>query len=74
MNIILITKDINSQEVVSEKAYKAVSQIAKDLNTSYCSCYHNYLLNIGETTKQPKKRSQVLFNKQYKIIDAYTKI
>jgi hypothetical protein len=70
MNLILITKDINTQEVLAEKQYKAINQIAKDLNTSYCSCYHNYLFNIGEITKPPKKRSQVLFNKQYKIVDA----
>lgn len=69
MNLILITKDINTDQIISEKAYKSINQISKDLNVSYCSCYHNYLLAIGEITKQPKKRSQVKFNKQYQIID-----
>lgn len=70
MNLILITKDINTDQVISEKTYKSINQISKDLNVSYCSCYHNYLLTIGEITKQPRKRSQVQFNKQYQITDA----
>lgn len=70
MNLILITKDINTDQVISEKAYKSISQIAKDLNVPYCSCYHNYLLSIGEITKQPRKRSQIQFNRQYHITDA----
>ena len=69
MNFKLIKKDIGNQNVVEERTFKSISQIAKELNTTYCSCYNNYLLNIGESTKQPKKRSQVLFNKQYSIVN-----
>jgi hypothetical protein len=63
----LITKDMDTDSTISEKVYKSISQIAKDLDTSYCSCYNNYLLTTGEITKQPKKRSQVMFNKQFAI-------
>lgn len=67
MKYILKIKDISTDSIVSEKVFKSIRQISEELDTSYCSCYNNYLLNIGEITKPPKKRSQVAFNKQYSI-------
>ena len=68
MKYILITKNLDTQEIINEQVFKSINQIVKSLDTTYCSCYNNYLVNIGEV-KQPKKRSQVLFNKKYTIKD-----
>ena len=68
MKYILITKNIDTQIEQSRKEYNSLLQISKDLNTTYCSCYNNFLLTETQTQKPPKKLSQVKFNKQYKII------
>ena len=69
MQFKLIIKNTETQEPVSEQVFKSINQICKFLNTSYCSCQSNYLLHIGEKIKLPKKRSQLIFNKKYTIID-----
>ncbi len=66
----LITKNPVNGSIESEKIYSSISQISKDLNQTYCSCYKNYLMNIGEDTKEPKKRTQRLFNNRFSIINA----
>lgn len=65
----LIIQNPDNQEIISESQFKSINEICKHLRTSYCSCQSNYLLNIGENKKLPKKRSQLIFNKKYKIID-----
>ena len=70
MNLKLIKKDVYTQNIIEERVFKSIRQIAQELDTTYCSCYKNYLINIGEITKVPKKRSQVLFNNKYSIVDA----
>jgi len=57
-------------KVIQERIYTSINQISKDLNATYCSCQSNYLMNIGELEKMPKKRSQLVFNKKYTITDA----
>lgn len=69
MQFKLIIKNPDTQEKVSEQIFKSVNEICKHLKTSYCSCHSNYLLTIGEKTKLPKKRSQIIFNKKYSIFD-----
>ena len=52
----------------TEKEYKSLLQISKDLDTTYCSVYNNFLMNeTPETVKPAKKLSQVKFNRKYKI-------
>ena len=63
MKYILINLDTNA-----EKEYKSLLQMSKDLNTTYCSVYNNFLLHENPDTKPPKKFSQIQFNKKYKII------
>jgi hypothetical protein len=69
MQFKLIIKNPDTQEQVSEQIFKSINEICKHLKTSYCSCHSNYLLSIGEKDKQPKKHSQIMLNKKYKIID-----
>jgi triacylglycerol esterase/lipase EstA (alpha/beta hydrolase family) len=69
MQFKLIIKNPDTQEPVAEQVFRSINEICKHLKTSYCSCHSNYLLSIGEKDKQPKKRSQIIFNKKYKIID-----
>ena len=69
MKFKLITKDINGK-IEAEKVYSSINAISHDLNETYCSCQKNYLMNIGEDTKQPRKRSQINFNKKYSFINA----
>jgi hypothetical protein len=57
----------NEDKIIDEKIYTSINQIAKDLDATYCSCQSNYLMNIGELEKMPKKRSQIMFNKKYTI-------
>jgi hypothetical protein len=66
MKYILITKN-DTQEIISEVEYKSIRQIAIALNTTYCSCYENFLMHY-ENRSPPKKLSQVRFNKKYKIM------
>jgi hypothetical protein len=68
MKYILVTKN-DAQEVVSEVEYKSIRKIAQELNTTYCSCYENFLMHY-ENKAPPKKLSQVRFNKKYKIVIA----
>ena len=70
MKYILITKDIATGKIESQRTYPSINQIAKDLNQTYCSCQKNYLMNIGEDNKEPKKRSQKMFNTKYSITNA----
>ena len=68
MKYILVTKN-DAQEVVGEVEYKSIRKIAQELNTTYCSCYENFLMHY-ENKPPPKKLSQVRFNKKYKIVIA----
>lgn len=70
MQFKLIIKNPETQENINTQVFRSINEICKHLKTSYCSCHSNYLLSIGEKTKQPKKRSQIMFNKKYTIIDA----
>jgi len=55
-------------KVIEEKIYKSISEIARTLDTTYCSVQFNYLMNIGERVNKKPKRAQLLFNKKYDII------
>ena len=66
MKYSLITKGEN-QEIVSEVEYKSIRKISQALNTTYCSCYKNFLMHY-ENRPPPKKLSQVRFNTKYKIV------
>ena len=64
MKYILITLDNNVQ-----KEFKSLLQMSKDLNTTYCSVYNNFLLHeTPDVVKPPKKLSQLKFNRKYKTI------
>lgn len=66
MKYILITLDNDSR-----KDYKSLLQMSKDLNTTYCSVYNNFLSHeTPNQVKPPKKLSQVKFNRKYKIISS----
>jgi hypothetical protein len=69
MKFKLIIRNENDN-IIQEKIYTSINQIAKDLDATYCSCQSNYLMNIGELEKMPKKRSQLIFNKKYTITNA----
>jgi len=68
MKYILITKNPETQVEASRVEYTSLLQISKDLKTTYCSCYNNFLSHEMPETKPAKKLSQVKFNKKYKII------
>ncbi len=68
MKYFLITKDLETQTEVSRVEYSSLLQISKDLKTTYCSCYNNFLSNENPGMKPAKKLSQVRFNKKFKII------
>ena len=69
MKYILITKDIITQEPIHEQEFKSIRQMAKSLDSTYCSCYSNFLYHFDpEGTKPSKKHSQVQFNNKYKIV------
>ena len=65
MKYILITKVENSDP--NKKEYSSLRKIAQDLETTYCSCYSNFLDSVEPTRKPSKKLSQIMFNKKYKI-------
>jgi hypothetical protein len=65
MKYILITKVENSDPI--KKEYSSLRKIAQDLETTYCSCYSNFLDSVEPDRKPSKKLSQVMFNKKYKI-------
>ncbi len=68
MKYFLITKNPETSEEVSRVEYSSLLQISKDLKTTYCSCYNNFLSHENPETKPAKKLSQVKFNKKFKII------
>ncbi len=68
MKYFLITKDPETQAEISRADYSSLLQISKDLKTTYCSCYNNFLSHENPTMKPAKKHSQVKFNKKYRII------
>ena len=68
MKYFLIMKNPETQAEESRIEYTSLLQISKDLKTTYCSCYNNFLSHENPETKPPKKLSQVKFNKKYKII------
>jgi hypothetical protein len=68
MKYFLITKNLETQAEASRVEYTSLLQISKDLKTTYCSCYNNFLSHEMPETKPAKKLSQVKFNKKYKII------
>ena len=65
MKYILITKVENSDPI--KKEYSSLRKIAQDLETTYCSCYSNFLDSVEPNRKPSKKLSQIMFNKKYKI-------
>ena len=65
MKYILITKVENSDPI--KKEYSSLRKIAQDLETTYCSCYSNFLDSVEPTRKPSKKLSQIMFNKKYRI-------
>jgi hypothetical protein len=65
MKYILITKVENSEPI--KKEYSSLRKIAQDLETTYCSCYSNFLDSVEPDRKPSKKLSQIMFNKKYKI-------
>jgi hypothetical protein len=65
MKYILITKVENSDPI--KKEYSSLRKIAQDLETTYCSCYSNFLDSVEPDRKPSKKLSQIMFNKKYKI-------
>ena len=67
MKYILQIKNLETQEMITEKEYSSLLQISKDLNTTYCSCYNNFLFHETPNVKPAKKLSQVKFNKKYTI-------
>ena len=68
MKYFLITKNPETQEELSCTEYTSLLQISKDLKTTYCSCYNNFLSHENPEKKPAKKLSQVKFNKKFKII------
>ena len=68
MKYFLITKNPETQEEVSRVDYSSLLQISKDLKTTYCSCYNNYLSHENPEMKPAKKHSQLKFKIKYKII------
>ena len=67
MKYILVIKNPETQKIVEEKEYKSLLQMSKDLKTTYCSCYENFLCNEDKTRPKGRKRSQVKFNQRYDI-------
>ena len=67
MKYILIIKNPETQAEVSKQEYSSLLQMSKDLKTTYCSCYKNFLFHETPDVKPAKKLSQVKFNKRYTI-------
>ena len=69
MKFILQTKDIETQEVISEKKFESIRQIFLDLKGyTYCTVHKNAMYKINNT-KQGKKYTQQIFDKKYNIIN-----
>ena len=67
MKYILETRNIENGEVESTKEYRSLLKMSKELNTTYCSVYNNAIYYEQENSQQPKKKSQIMFNKKYRI-------
>jgi len=67
MKYVLIIKDVESQKEVQQKEYRSLLQISKELKTTYCSCYENFLCHEDPTRPKGRKRSQIKFNQRYEI-------
>ena len=63
MKYILITKNIITQDKLSEVEYSSLRKISIELNTTYCSVYECFLF-FESLKKAQKKLSQVRFNQQ----------
>ena len=61
MKYILTTKNPESQAEVSQQEYSSLLQMSKDLKTTYCSCYNNFLLHETTDARAPRKLSQLKF-------------
>ena len=68
MKYILIEKNVETQEPISQTECKSLLQMSKDLKTTYCSCYNNFMTHEMPDAKPAKKLSQVKFNKKFKIV------
>lgn len=69
MKYILETRNIENGEIESTKEYSSLLKMSKELNVTYCSVYNNANIDYENPhIKQPKKKSQLMFNKRYKII------
>jgi len=68
MKYILVEKNLDTQECISQKEYRSLLQMSKDLKTTYCSCYNNFMSNEMSDMKPAKKHSQVKFNRKFKIV------
>ena len=68
MKYFLITKNPETQVELSRIEYTSLLQISKDLKTTYCSCYNNFLSHENPETTPAEKLSQGKFNKKFKII------
>ena len=60
---------LSNLELNTEKEYPSIRQIAKELEITYCCAYENFLFNCGDQTRVPKKRTQVSFNRKFKICE-----
>ena len=54
MKYFLITKNPETQTELSRTEYTSLLQISKDLKTTYCSCYNNFLSHENPETKPAK--------------------
>ena len=67
MRYLLVIKDTETQKELESREYRSILKISKDLKTTYCSCYENFLCNEDPMRQRGKKRSQVKFNQKYEI-------
>ncbi len=70
MKFILQTKNMETQEVISEKEFESIRQIFLDLKGAYtyCTVHKNAMYKINNI-KQGKKYTQQLFDKKFNIIN-----
>ena len=71
MKYILETRNIENGEVETTKEYKSLLKLSKELNVTYCSVYNNAIFYEKPNPIQPKKKSQLMFNKKFKIVTIY---
>jgi hypothetical protein len=67
MKYILKIKNPETQNIISEKEYMSIRQIAIDIGATYCSCHKNAMYDL-QKKKPGKKFSQQLFDKKYSIM------